>query len=599
MSITEKPEVVWKWGLLVALAMIILALYPQLYLVAQRNESWAGSYAYFDTDEVAYSAYVQALIDGRPRKNNPYTGRDELQGKPLPESFFSVQFAPAYMAATPARILGLSSSSIFIVLMPIVAASTALTLFWLLAITTGDSRLAAVGVVVVLCVSTFVSGQGPSRILFGSPVRWNYLPFLRRYIPGLAFPLFLLVFGLVWRTITAESGRFIVRSIGAGLAVCLLIFSYFYLWTATIAWLSCLALVLLLCRPEKWKSFIVSISITILSALIALIPYLFLLSQRDENTSSVTVLVSTRAPDLFRPSEVLSLILLVFVLALVHLGHLSLKGPKVLFLISLLLLPFAVFNQQILTGLSLQPFHYEEFVTSYCVLLAAVIAYHILSQARLLPSRLVTHRVLFWIAVLSFTYGVNSASGISRAALSDNLVRDKTVRVGARLRELSRENPGLVFTLEPRQAETLPTLSSDPMLWALHMGVFPGIREDELKERFYHYLYYSGVSSEELRQLLATKSFAALTALFGAGREAAHLSANFTPVTAQEAEEEVRLYSEYLGAFDRQTAAKYLLSYFVVPAGTKIDTSYVDRWYERDLGEQVDDFIIYRLKLRE
>jgi len=594
---SEQPKIEWKWGFLVALALMILALYPQFHLLAERGRSWAGIYAYVDTDEVAYSAYIQALIDGRPRKYDPYTGRDQLQDAPLPESLFSVQFIPSYAIAIPARILGLSSSTAFIILMPVIAAATALTLFWVLAITTGNSRLAVAGVLVVLCLSTFVSGQGPSRILFGTPVRWNYLPFLRRYVPGMVFPLFLAIFGMSWRAITSKDNRYVARSVGAGLMISLLIFSYFYLWTAAIAWLFCLALVWLLARPANLKRFIGSASITLGIALLSLIPYLMLLSQRSQSTDQVQALALTRRLDLLRPSEMLALIILAILGGLLALRRLIWKDPEVLFVISLLLLPLAVFNQQVITGRSLQPFHYEEFVTSYCLLIAAVIGCGILVRSRSLPSWVLSHRALFWIGVLSFTYGINSASGISRAALSDNTVRDKSVMVGKRLRELGREDLGMVFTVEPRQAETLPTVAPQPSLWALHMAVFPGTREGELKERFYHYLYYSGIPPDELQHLLASRSFAALTALFGPGREAAHLTANFRPVTPREAEEEVRLYSDYIGAFDRQTAARYLLSYLIVPAETKFDASNIDRWYQRDQGEQVGDFMIYRLKL--
>jgi len=594
----EQLEIKWKWGCLVALAMVVLASYPQLRFLAARGGSWAGVYAYVDVDEVAYSAYVQSLIDGRSRKNDPYTGRDELDGKPLPESLFSVQFIPPYVAAIPARILGLSSSTVFIFLMPVMAATTALTLFWVLAITTHDSRVAATGVLVVLCLSTFVSGQGPSRILFGTPVQWNYLPFLRRYVPGMVYPLFLAIFGLAWRAITSRDGRYVARSVGAGLMIGLLVFSYFYLWTAAIAWVCCLAIACLVARPPALNRILGSVSIMLVVATSSLIPYLMLLSQRSDSTDQAQALALTRRPDLLRPSELLAFILLAILVRLIFVRRLSGKDPAVLFVISLLLLPLAVFNQQLITGRSLQPFHYEMFVTSYCLLMAAVIGCRILVRARSLPPWVLSHRALFWIAVLSFMYGINSASAISGATLNENLVRDNSLIVGRRLRELGRQDPGMVFTVHSQQGETLPTLAPEPLLWAFHMAVFPGTRESELKERFYHYLYYSGIPPDELRQLLASKSFAVLTTLFGPGREAAHLTANFRPVTPQEAEEEVRLYSEYIGAFDRQTAGRYLLSYLVVPVDAKFDATNIDRWYQRDEGERVGDFILYRLKLR-
>lgn len=595
---SRQIEIEWKWGALAALAITILALYPQLHLWVYLGRSWAGAYAYFDTDEVAYSAYLQALIDGRPRRCDPYTGRDDRQDEPLPESLFSIQFMPAYMAAIPARVLGLSASSVFIGLMPIVAGSSALTLFWLLAIAGHDNRLAAVGVMVVLCLATLVSGEGPIRALFGGTDGWGYLPFLRRFVPAIPFPVFLGMFGLVWRSVTAEDGRYVARAIAAGLIVAFLNFSYFYLWSAAVAWLVCLAIVCLLGRPAGLQRIIHSLSLTGVIAILAVIPYWILLGHRAENTDQMQVLVSTRSPDLFRPSELLSFILLAGLARFVFLRRLSLKDPDVLFLMSLLLLPLAVFNQQIVTGRSLQPFHYEEFVTSYCFLVAAVISCPIFLRGSSPARGPLSHRALFWTAVISLVYGASSASGVSRALLDDNIVRDKSIAVANRLKQFGSENQGMLLATDLRQTETLPTIVPQPLLWAVHMSVFSGSQPAELKERFYQFLYHSGVSPQQLRGALAAKDHVTFVALFGYDREVPIFADNFRPVTAEEVDEQVRLYKAFIDSFSRPAAAQYLLSYLIVPSRSAWDSSNLDRWYERSGGERVGDFTIYRLKLR-
>ncbi|HZE69115.1 MAG TPA: hypothetical protein VE135_06265 [Pyrinomonadaceae bacterium] len=593
---TQHFKIEWKWGFFASFALAILAFYPQFHLLVNRGSQWAGAYAYFDTDEVAYSAYLEALIDGSPRRYDPYTGRDTHNGKPLPESLFSVQCVPPYLAAIPARFFGFSASGIFIFLTPVVAVSSALVLFWLLAIIIENNRLAAVGVLVVLCLATFVSGQGPSRYIFGTPVRWNYLPFLRRYVPAISFPFFLALFGVVWRSLSVQA-RLFRQGIWIGSLVVVLIFSYFYLWSGAVAWLACLALLLLIFRPAGWLRNMRLLSIAGGIVLLALAVYGMLLAHRSAGTDQIQTLALSRYPDLFRPSEVVSLILMAGLAFLFFRRRISLADFHVLYLISLLLIPLAVFNQQVITGRSLQPFHYEEFVTSYTVLMAIIICWRLFVRVGVLPGWALSHRVLFWVSVIAFAYGANSAAGISRAALSDNIMRDKAAAIAKRLRAMD-EHQGTVLAIEPRQAESLPTFTRQPMLWALHMNVFPGADQQEAKERFYHYLYYSGITDSELRHLLAAKTYAVLTALFGPGREAAHLTVNFRPVTPPEAEEEVRLYSEYVNSFDRLIAARYTLSYVISPALEKFDFSNLDRWYERDGGEPVGDFVIYRLKLR-
>lgn len=66
----------WRFGIIAGLFLAVFSLYPQMKMVYLRGSDWQGNYAYNDIDEVAYAAYLRALIDGRPRKNDPYTGRD-------------------------------------------------------------------------------------------------------------------------------------------------------------------------------------------------------------------------------------------------------------------------------------------------------------------------------------------------------------------------------------------------------------------------------------------------------------------------------------------------------------------------------------------
>src|SRR5688572_25452013 len=76
----------WRCGLIAALATMLISLFPQFYLWWERGSQWNGSQAFLYTDEPAYAAYVNALIDGRPRRNDPYSGRDDTPVAPLPES---------------------------------------------------------------------------------------------------------------------------------------------------------------------------------------------------------------------------------------------------------------------------------------------------------------------------------------------------------------------------------------------------------------------------------------------------------------------------------------------------------------------------------
>src|SRR3954469_3099613 len=234
----DQLQLKWRWGAFVVLAMMLLSIYPHLHSQISRGRNWNGSYLAIEGvgDEVAYSAYVNALVDGRPRRNDPYSGRDDSPQSPQPESLFSIQFIPAYTIAYAARAAGISTTSAFILLTPLAAGASTLVLFWFLQIVTGDHRTAAAGTVIVLCLGTVVGGHGLFAGFFGVEPLYNYFMFLRRYQPAASFPFFLLFFALTWLAITAVTNRRrMTAAIGAVLVFGLLVFSYVYLWTAALA----------------------------------------------------------------------------------------------------------------------------------------------------------------------------------------------------------------------------------------------------------------------------------------------------------------------------------------------------------------------------
>src|SRR5215210_7918888 len=122
----------WRFGIIAGLFLAVFSLYPQLKLVYNRGGDWNGHYAYNDIDEVAYAAYLKGLIDGRPRKNDPYTGRDDSPENPQQESLFSIQFAAPYTIAIPARTFGVGAPWAMTISGAVAAFLTALAIFWLI-----------------------------------------------------------------------------------------------------------------------------------------------------------------------------------------------------------------------------------------------------------------------------------------------------------------------------------------------------------------------------------------------------------------------------------------------------------------------------------
>ncbi|MGB2912138.1 MAG: hypothetical protein WBB81_01165, partial [Pyrinomonadaceae bacterium] len=191
----------WRFGIIAGLFLAVFSLYPQLKMVYLRGAEWNGHYAYNDVDEVAYASYLKALIDGRPRKNDPYTGRDDSPDNPQPESLFSIQFAGPYTIAVPARILGIPATWAMTISGAVVAFLTALAIFWLIGMLTRDSLFAMAGSLIVLAGGALFAGEGAVGEVVGGGFSYPYFPGFRRYIPAMAFPAFFALIALVWKMI--------------------------------------------------------------------------------------------------------------------------------------------------------------------------------------------------------------------------------------------------------------------------------------------------------------------------------------------------------------------------------------------------------------
>lgn len=604
----QHTSVRWKLGLLAAVAVMLLSLYPQLNLWLARGREWQGSYAHVDSDEVAYAAYLAALIDAHPRRNDPYTGRDDAPGQRQAESLFSIQFIPPYLIALAARLCGLSANTVFILLMPVIALSAALAVFWLMWLLTSDDRLAAASVLIVLCLGTFGPVYVTWQTLRGidTTYAFGFLPFLRRFQPATSFPFFFLFCAFVWRALRSRERRaFVPAAVASCLIFGLLVFSYFYLWTAVLAWLLCLALVLLAARANGWQRDIKRTGLILSISALALIPYAVLLSGRAPSMDTTQLLVLSRAPDLFHWSEIVGWAVLAVLIYGARRGFFIHTRHTAIFAASFALVPLIVFNQQVITGRSLQPLHYDLFIAKYVALLALILTATLIWRGSVGDARKIPGRVLFLIALAAFGWGLGETVVATIRYVPLNVGMDESRRAALRLRELARDagqDKPLALSTDIMLADTLPTDAGLAVLWSPHLQVFAGASASEHKERLYKYLYYMGVNyapgDEQTFERLDPQKKYIIHALLGWGRSDPAWNAGWQPITKADVETEMRSYRAFVASFNREQAAQPVLSYFVAPVWQQIDYANLDRWYERDGGEQVGGYVIYRLRLR-
>ncbi|MDT7541383.1 MAG: hypothetical protein QOE33_1287 [Acidobacteriota bacterium] len=593
-------------SLCVALSMLLVAVAPQVYVWLKQGRAWNGALVYFTSDERAYEAYVNALIDGRPRRNDPYTGRDEELDAARVESLFSIQFVPAYALAYAARLFHLSTSAVFFALLCGSAVAAALVIFQLIFALTGDARLAAAGTLFVLCLGTLASGYGIWDHTHLDPgIRFRHLPFLRRYQPAFPFAFFFGFCALVRRSLAHKDerrGAAYATATLAGLCFVMLVYSYFFLWTAAAAWLVTLALVWLLARPTERRAALKRLGIIVAAATIALVPYASLLARRGATTDAAEALVRSHTPDLFRVPEAFGFALLFLLCWAWRRGRFAGDDAAALFALSFVLLPFVVFNQQIITGRTLQPMHYDAFIVNYCVLLAVVLCVALV-RARPFATRFLACVALAALAWASFETTVWTRKDGAYLLFQDEAHAPSTLlaRLGRESASGGPDTHSIVFSPIVPVSDSLPASAPQPVLWAPHTFVFAGASAEEEHERLLQYLYYSGIdlSAADTRAyetLDATGKYY-LYSLLGAARANPQLAPHWQPVTAEEMRRAFKEVSDYAATFDRARAARFPVSYLLV-YDTAVELPNFDRWYERDAGQHAGHFMLYRVRLR-
>ena len=572
-------------------AIVLLALLPQILLWTGKSH---GSYFVSNYDEPAYSAYVNSLINGRPSKNDPFLGRSDSPETPQPETLYSIQFVPAYFAAVPARALGLSASTAFILLAIFIAAASTIALYQLIREATGDDLISVVGPVVVLCLGTAVACQGELRYLIEGRVLTDFLPFLRRYQPGVTFPLFFAFCLFAWRAVrSAEAKRSAIFAAAAAVVFGVLVYSYFYLWTAAAAWLACFALVSIILDRSNIRIVLTATGIILAFSVVALVPYFYLLGQRSSELDNVQLLAFTRAPEIASPSMIIGLVVAAIAFYMLRTRE-DRVGSSLALILSFALTPVILFNQQIVTGRSLQPIHYELFIANYMVLTAAVLLLSAWFSGSKSESGKPSYRGLAYLGIAAFAWGAFEAYGSSRRNMTPAEIRDASVpAIEAAVREAAA--PPVILATNFVTADFIPSVGNARPLWNPHTSSAGGIGIEENRRLFYLFLYFSGYTDRDLEAALKDNSFEVTAAIFGSERALPSLAGGAKKITAQEISAEVSKFRQMTGGLDASTAYSPVIDHIIVPAEAEPSFGNLDRWYSRDEGKILGLFKLYRL----
>jgi len=421
-------------------------------------------------------------------------------------------------------------------------------------------------------------------------------------------PAFFALIGLIWKLLSREecppsrsSSPLLIISLCLALFA-YIVFSYFYIWTTAAAFLISIMLVLIVFRPPDLRMYLRDLAILGLGCAVILAPYAYLLSRRSHTMDDVQLLVRTRVPDLLRFPELVAGVAIVILAIGVFARRFEHRSTPFLIVLSLAISVFAVFNQQMITGQSLQPIHYQVFIGNYVAGLALVSAIGLYLRGNASAHSRYARASFAAIAMIAITWGFVECHYTVRVLDDVNVARDEQMPLARRLTDLAANDPNkyktVVLHFGIAEADDLPTIAPQATLWSRHQHVFTSITTDENKKRYYQYLYFQGWTGDDLARSMKHGDFVSMIALFGWGRHTDRLNSDFKPLTYGEIDEEARRFDDYSAAFDPRNSPDTIVSFVVVRNDQIPDLSNFDRWYDRDDGQQFGPFTLYQAKLR-
>jgi len=332
----------------------------------------------------------------------------------------------------------------------------------------------------------------------------------------------------------------------------------------------------------------------------AFVGYAILLFGRHSLVDSAGILENTRELVFLRPTLILGLAILMLTALLIKMGFISLKDRTTHLVLSFTILPVFVFNQQLVTGYSLQPMHYNMYVLNYLVLTAVSLLGFSLFKKRISEMGL---PALSAAAILLCAWGIIETHYTTFNRYGYNQRRDEAIPVNQRLVELARRVKHdtvyqLTLNFDSVQADNQPTVAPQGVLWVEHLQFASNMSREEHRRRYFLYLYYLNRNEKWLFQMLRSCPNQVCRALVG-WKVNPTLLINSKRVGQYEIAKLVEEYSSFLNNIAYQTVADLRFSYIIVRRINKNDFTRIDLWYKREQPEIHKDFLLYPVELRK
>jgi hypothetical protein len=324
---------------------------------------------------------------------------------------------------------------------------------------------------------------------------------------------------------------------------------------------------------------------------------------------STQALLHTRAPD-FGRGVILCASLTLLALALAaRLRRIRPDDRAALFTAALAASVLVVFNQQIVTGLSLQPMHYEQYVGNYVALASAAAALTLIGQRRVARQgagaapapRLISRTLWVPVAAFALAWGACESASTTLDFARFNHNADDWAGVTARLDQLARSvphaadaRPPVVFTPSDLRSDLIPAGSGCAVVWAPHTFAFSSVTREENRRLVFQFLHFSGVAPADFAAQGRDRGFLQFS-VFGWERANARLTQDFRPVSREEIAAAQREYADYVAAIESSDSPpEPRLSFVVVSDDHPFSLRNLARFYTLDEAERAGRHTIYR-----
>lgn len=569
-----------RWALVMTLLVGIIGIGPHVFFRMSLGAEYQGFYILQTDNEAEYLAKVQEIFDGHPL----------LGSTPFFEYKDSFPLLPPTLElfyAFAALVFGASIPVVFIASKFVLPASLFFLVYLLIHRLNGGANPArskmnalAGGLLIVLGYDLVDYGT-LWGYLSGSISPTNFLLWTRPVNPVIGAILLYSVLLIAWSFNNEHSRRyrFFLYTAG-GAAIALMIGSYFFSWFLTLSIIGILAVVNAL---RHRYAFVRRVLLMSAIGIILSLPYWYIVWNAGASPwyDDAAFRTGFSLGHSFILNKLLLLSLVVF-FAVTALFRLE-KKEWWWFCLALLLGGFVAFNQQVITGRTIWPFHFVQYTIPLSLSVIFVVFFHVCVQRY----RKAWSAVVGFVIVISLSLGIYVQASVYTRFHDEYKQKQSYVAVFSWL-NASAPKDCVVLSEDDLFSRMILAFTHCNVYWTSNVHFL--IPWERLRHNYFTYLRLKGVSAEEIGGYLENNGDEVLGYFYGLGGLQAGYS--YPPfITLKQTLRED--YKNFFSNDFKKELEKYRIDYIISqgPLSEKVKQSLSGLV----LVSEINDFFVYAL----